>query len=134
MTNVTLRRTVLASISAIIAAASLMAVFVWTIDAPFPVALALLVLSMSSVLIAWAFGAGAPMARVFRIARVGIAAIVGVLSLFPVSMVAERMDSPYFSGWGMAHSGSFILVIPVTSAIAYVALGLVPGSRRSVRR
>jgi hypothetical protein len=125
---------VFSSISAIIAAASLVAVFVWSPDAPFPFALALLVLSVCCVRIAWAFGVGTPIARVLRIARVGVAAIVGVLSLFPVSMVAERMDWPLFTGWGMAHGGTFILVIPVTSAIAYVALGLVPGFRRSLGR
>jgi hypothetical protein len=125
----TSRRIGLSCAAALTAAALLVAAFVWLpADAPFPFALALLVLSLSCATIAGRVTMGASLASVRRIARVGVAGIAGVLGLFPIAMVAERMNWPFLSPWALGH-GTFIVVVPVISAVVYFGLTRVPGLR-----
>src|SRR6476620_4698440 len=119
-------RSFVLSVSGAIAAVS---AFVWLSDeAPFPFALALLLLTPMFAVIALAVAVEASKSLIGFIARLGLALVAGLLGLLPLAMVATYLDWPYLNGWALGY-GTFVVVTPLLTVVAYVALGLVPGLR-----
>jgi hypothetical protein len=125
MTN--LRRIVLSSVSALTATISFAAISGKT---RYELAAALLILSLSSTLIALIVGIRGTVGKVRLIARVGCAVIVAFLGLIPIEMAADSADWSAFGSHGMGEVGYFV-VVPIVSVIVYYGLRRVPGLRES---
>ncbi len=129
-----LRRAIGSLTLGLASAISLVGAFVWVpADAAFPLRLAVLVLSLASAMMAVTIGAGASRSWSGVIARAGLAAAAGFLSLVPVSVLGDGMNWPAVNSWALNH-GAFLLVVPAIGIVAYVAMGLVATLARRLRQ
>jgi len=123
----TLRRIVISSIFALTATISFVTVSGKT---RYEFAVALLILSLSSAIIALLVGIGGTVRKVRLTARVGCAVIVAFLGLIPIEKAADSMNYPALGSHGMGEVGYF-LVVPIITVIVYSGLKRVPGLRES---
>jgi len=124
-----LKRIVLSSISAVTATMSFVAVSANT-HIRYEFGIALLILSLASMIIALIVVIGGTLRKVRLIARVGGAVIVAFLGLIPIEKAAEFMNYPALGSHGMGEVGYFV-VVPITSVIVYFVLKQASGLRES---
>jgi hypothetical protein len=51
-----------------------------------------------------------------------ISAGVGFVFMFPMAVLFERMNWPYFNYWAMQHGAAFVIAWPILTFIAYATL------------